>query len=152
MEAKRFLLKERRRNLSVRRGGRVPHVPFDGERADQRYRLDAAETVSPDLLFDRAWVTQLIETAYKRLEEEYTMEGKRKLVERLGRLLSGDEDELTYAEVGAGLGMTEGAVKVAVHRLRRRYRDLLREEVAETVHSPADLEEELRTLQAAFRG
>ncbi|HOW64324.1 MAG TPA: sigma-70 family RNA polymerase sigma factor [Candidatus Paceibacterota bacterium] len=149
---KRFLLKERRRNLTVKRGGRVRHVPFDGEKAEQRYRLDAADTSSPDLLFDRAWVTHLIETTYERLEEEYTVEGKRTLFERLGRFLSGDPGELTYAEVGAGLQMTEGAVKVAVHRLRRRYRDLLLEQVAETVHSPADLEEELRTLQAVFRG
>ena len=147
---KRFLLNERERATADKRGGTSPHVPFDGEKADQRYRLDAADLNSPDRLFDRAWAASLIETTYQRLEEEYTLEGKRSLFTRLRVFLSGDKAELTYAEVGAGLRMTEGAVKVAVHRLRRRYRDLLREQVAQTVHTPAEVEEELLQLRAVF--
>ena len=149
---KRFLLNEQERDSAGKRGGTSRHVPFDGEKAEQRYRLDAADLNSPDRLFDRAWAANLIETTYQRIEEEYSLEGKKSLFLRLRTFLSGDKADLTYAELGAGLRMTEGAMKVAVHRLRRRYRDLLREQVAHTVHTPADLEEELRSLRAAFSG
>lgn len=149
---KRFLLNEQERDSAGKRGGTSRHVPFDGEKAEQRYRLDAADLNSPDRLFDRAWAANLIETTYQRIEEEYSLEGKKSLFLRLRTFLSGDKADLTYAELGAGLRMTEGAMKVAVHRLRRRYRDLLREQVAHTVHTPADLEEELRSLRAEFSG
>lgn len=147
---KRFLLNERERASAVKRGGISPHVPFDGEKAEERYRLDAADACTPDRLFDRAWAANLIQTTYRRLEEEYRFEGKGALLEELREFLAGDKTGRTYAETGAGLGMTEGAVKVAVHRLRRRYRELLIEEVAQTVLTPDDLEEELRNLQAVF--
>ena len=147
---KRFLINERERATTIKRGGTCPHVPFDGEKAEERYRLDAADGNTPDWLFDRAWAASLIQTTYERLEEEYTLEGKAALFAQLRAFLSGDKTGQTYAETGAGLEMTEGAVKVAVHRLRRRYRDLLREQVAQTVHTPAELEEELRNLQAVF--
>jgi RNA polymerase sigma-70 factor (ECF subfamily) len=147
---KRFLLNEREQACAIKRGGAIPHVPFDGEKAEERYRLDASDTDSPDRLFDRAWATNQIEASYQRLQEEYALEGKGTLFNRVRIFLSGDKAELTYAEVGAGLQMTEGAVKVVVHRLRRRYRELLREQVAHTVHTPAELEEELRNLQLVF--
>jgi len=147
---KRFLLNERDRATALKRGGMLRHVPYEGDNAERRYRLDAAHADSPDRLFDRAWAAELITAAYRQLEEEYALEGKATLFSRLQALLSGDPLDLTYAELGGTLGMTEGAVKVAVHRARRRYRDLLRERVAGTLHSPADVEEELRSLQAAF--
>jgi RNA polymerase sigma-70 factor (ECF subfamily) len=147
---KRFLINERERASAAKRGGTSPHIPFDGQKAEERYRLDAADQRTPDKLFDRAWATNLIQTTYQRLEEEYALESKGRLFERLRVFLSGDRADLTCAEAGAELGMTEGAVKVAVHRLRRRYRDLLREQVAQTVHTAADLEEELRNLRAVF--
>ncbi len=149
---KRFLINERERASAAKRGGTSPHIPFDGQKAEERYRLDAADQRTPDKLFDRAWATNLIQATYQRLEEEYALESKGRLFERLRVFLSGDRADLTCAEAGAELGMTEGAVKVAVHRLRRRYRDLLREQVAQTVHTAADLEEELRNLRAAFSG
>ena len=147
---KRFLINERERASAVKRGGTSPHIPFDGQKAEERYRLDAADQSTPDKLFDRAWATNLIQTTYQRLEEEYALEGKGRLFEQLRVFLSGDRADLTCAEAGAELGMTEGAIKVAVHRLRRRYRDLLREQVAQTVRTAADLEEELRNLRAVF--
>ena len=149
---KRFLINERERAFAAKRGGTSPHIPFDGQKAEERYRLDAADQRTPDKLFDRAWATNLIQTTYQRLEEEYALESKGKLFEGLRVFLSGDRADLTCAEAGAELGMTEGAVKVAVHRLRRRYRDLLREQVAQTVRTAADLEEELRNLRAVFSG
>lgn len=149
---KRFLLNEHERAHTARRGGGHPHLPFDGERAAERYRLDAADHCSPDVLFDRAWASSLIQAAYTRLEHECRLEGRDRLFGRLRIYLSGDKAELTQAETGSGLGMSEGAVKVAVHRLRRRYRDLLREQVAQTVHTAADLEDELRHLRGVFAG
>lgn len=147
---KRFLLNEREHALTARRGGKHPHLPFDGERAAERYRLDAADLCSPDRLFERAWAASLLQAAYAHLEDEYALESRRKLFEHLRIFLSGDKADLTQAEVGAGLGMSEGAVKVAVHRLRRRYRDLVREQVAQTVQTPAEVEDELCHLRAVF--
>ena len=147
---KRFLINEQERAATAKRGGTSPHIPFDGEKAEERYRLDAADHSTPDKLFDRAWATSLIQTTYRRLEEECALEGKRRLFESLRVFLSGDRADVTCSQAGAELGMTDGAVKVAVHRLRRRYHDLLREQVAQTVHTAADLEEELRNLRAVF--
>ena len=147
---KRFLINERERATAVKRGGNCPHIPFDGEKAEERYRLDAADANTPDRLFDRAWAASLIQQTYVRLEEECVLEGKGALFAQLREFLSGDRAAQTYAETGAGLEMTEGAIKVAVHRLRRRFRDLLREQVAQTVHTPAELEEELCNLRAVF--
>jgi len=147
---KLFLINERERVTAAKRGASYYHIPFDGEKAEERYRLEVADRSAPDRLFDRAWAAKLIEMTYQRLEEEYNLEGKGALFNELRVFLAGDKTDLTYAETGARLGMTEGAIKVAVHRLRRRYRDVLREQVAQTVHTAADLEEELRNLRAAF--
>jgi DNA-directed RNA polymerase specialized sigma24 family protein len=147
---KRFLVNERERALAAKRGGVATHVPFDGQRAEGRYRLEASDQRTPDKLFDRAWAMALIEAAHRLLQEECTLEGKAALFERLNVFLSGDKTEVTYAEAGAAVQMTEGAVRVAVHRLRRRYRELLREQVAQTISQPADLEDELRQLRAIF--
>lgn len=147
---KRFLLNVREKETAAKRGGGAIHVPFDGEKAEERYRLEVSDFETPDRLFDRAWAVKLIETAHQRLEDEYAQGNKKELLTQLMVFVVGDKTGQTYAEVGASLGMSEGAVKVTVHRLRRRYRELLREEVAQTVHSTSDLNGELRSLQAAF--
>ncbi len=147
---KRFLINEREHGRAAKRGGAATHVPLDGATAEGRYRLEAAEQSTPDKLFDRAWAVSLIERVHQLLREEYALEGKAGLFQGLNIFLSGDKVEVTYAEAGVPLHMTPGAVKVAVHRLRRRYRELLREEVAQTTGSPAELEEELRDLRAVF--
>jgi RNA polymerase sigma-70 factor (ECF subfamily) len=146
---KRFLLNMRERETAAKRGGGAVHVPFDGEKAEERYRLEVSDLETPDRLFDRAWAEKLIETTHERLEDEYAQGGKQELFKQLTVFLTGDKTGLTYAEAGGTLRMSEGAVKVAAHRLRRRYRELLREEVAQTVHTASDLDEELRSLQVA---
>jgi len=147
---KRFLNNELARALAGKRGGGVFLVPFDGEKAEERYRLEAADHLTPDKLFDRAWAVNLIEAANRSLEEEHLLEGKADLFELLKVFLSGDQSNLTYVEIGARLRMTEGAVKVAVHRLRHRYRDMLREQIAQTVTTRTEVEEELRDLLGVF--
>ncbi len=149
---KRFLFNERERATAAKRGGRHCHIPFDGEKAEDRYRLEAANHVTPDKLFDRAWAVNLIEAANRSLEEECLLEGRAELFEQLKVFVSGDENHPTYAEVGVGLRMTEGAVKVAVHRLRHRYLDALREQIAQTVTTRGEVDEELRELVAVFSG
>ncbi|MHC1765346.1 MAG: RNA polymerase sigma factor [Verrucomicrobiia bacterium] len=145
-----FLENERQRALTEKRGGGAFHVPFDGERAEDRYRLEAADHLTPAKLYDRAWAVDLIEAANRSLEEECTLEGKAELFKQLKVCLSGDQPHLTYSELGARLRMTEGAVKVAVHRLRQRYREVLRERIAQTVTTRTEVDEELRDLLAAF--
>ena len=148
---KRFLVNDLERAGAVKRGGsKVQHVPFNGREAEERYCLDGGEQNTPDKLFDRAWALSVMEAASWRLEEEYRLEGKDRLFERLKLFLARNETEATYAVTGAELGLSEGAVKVAVHRMRRRYRDLLREQVAQTVGSAANLEDELQSLRAVF--
>jgi len=147
---KRFLLKERDRVGALKRGGGLRFVPFDGQQAEDCYRLELADQTAPDNLFDRAWAIALIEKAHEVLREECRFEGKGELFEHLKIFLSAEETDLTYVEVGEALQMAEGAVKVAVHRLRRRFRDLLREQIAQTVHTPAELEEELQHLRTLF--
>jgi DNA-directed RNA polymerase specialized sigma24 family protein len=149
---KRFLNNQRERALAAKRGAGACHLPFDGERAEDRYRLEAANHLTPDKLYDRAWAVNLIETANRSLEEEYLLEGKAALYQQLKGFLSGDKTDLSYAEVGARSQMSEGAVKVAVHRLRHRYRGVLREQIAQTVATRTEIEEELRDLLAAFSG
>lgn len=147
---KRFLLNAREKETAAKRGGGAIHVPFDGEKAEQKYRLEVSDLETPDRLFDRAWAVKLLETTHQRLEDEYAQGSKQEVFRQLTVFLAGDRTGPTYAEAGASLGMSEGAVKVAVYRLRQRYREMLREEVAQTVHTPADLDEELRSLQLAF--
>ena len=147
---KRFLLKERDRAGALKRGGGLTFVPFDGQQAEDRYRLELADQTAPENLFDRAWAIALIEKAHELLREECLLEGKSEWFEQLKVFLSSDKVGLTYAEVGKVLQMAEGAVKVAVHRLRRRFGDLLREQIAQTVNTPAELKEELQHLRTLF--
>ncbi len=147
---KRFLLKERDRAGALKRGGNLTFVPFDARQAEGLYRLEVADSSAPDQLYDRAWAVALVKKAHELLRQEYFAEGKHELYERLKVFLSSDHADMTYEEVGRVLEMADGAVKVAVHRLRRRLGDLLREQIAQTVHTPAELEEELRYLRTLF--
>jgi len=149
---KRFLLKERDRLGALKRGGGLTFVPFDSQQAEGRYRLEVADPSAADKLFDRAWAIAVIEKAHELLRGEYLAEGKGRLFDQLKVFLSADPAEVTYGQVGDALQMTEGAVKVAVHRLRRRFGDLLREQIAQTVQCPAELDEELQHLRTLFSG
>lgn len=147
---KRFLSNERQHALAQKRGGRAFHVPFDGEKAEDRYGLETADHLTPDKLYDRAWAVNLIESAGRSLEEECVLEGKAELFNQLRDCLGGEKGHESYAEIGKQLHMSEGAVKVAVHRLRRRYREIVRGLIGQTVTTRTEVEEELRDLLAAF--
>jgi RNA polymerase sigma-70 factor (ECF subfamily) len=144
-----FLANERDRARAQKRGGGREVVSFPGEHAERRYGREPSHTLTPERLFERHWALTLLEQVLARLKDEMTRAEKGRLFERLKTFLTGDRGE-PYRQLGAELGMTEGAVKVAVHRLRRRYRELLLEEIGRTVEDPADVDEEIDRLFTAL--
>ena len=147
---KHFLANEHDRASRQKRGGGQAPLSLDWQNADTRYQVDPADRLSPDKLYDRAWATTLLEQVIGRLRAECVAEGKANAFEQLKPFLTVGKGDLPYAEAAASLGLNEGAARVAVHRLRRRYRELLREQIAQTLSDPADLDEELRALFQAF--
>ena len=143
---KHFLADESRRRAALKRGGGVHHISMDAEAAEARGGLEPVDHRTADRLYDRQWALCLLDTVLAGLEREYRAGGRDALFEALKPVLSDPAARIGYASVGAGLGMSEGAVKVAAHRLRKRYRDLLREEIARTVEGTQDVERELREL------
>lgn len=141
--AKRFMVNEWNKSQAQKRGGRRL-VEWNALDAEARYRLEPADELTPERLFDRRWALAVLEQVMARLGREFADRGRGKLFEALAATLS--EPDSNYAEIGDRLGMTQGAVKVAAHRLRRRYRDLLREEIAQTVAGPEEVEAEIRHL------
>jgi len=148
---KHFLSNERDRARTIKRGGQQTFVPLDAMSRETRYKVEPADNLSPDKAFERQWALTVLDHALARLRAEFVGAGKEPLFEALKPFLTGDGKADSQADMAARCDMTEGAIKVAVHRLRRRYRELLREEIAQTVASPEEIDEEIRHLFAAFR-
>ncbi len=146
MALKRFLANQWDQGQTVKRGGRAHRVPLPLDAGESRYAQEPADRSTPEQIFEKRWVLTLLESVLSHLREEYVRDGKALLFDALRPCLIGSGELQPYAAVAAELDMTEGAVKVAVCRLRERYRARLREEIAPTVASPADVEEELRHL------
>lgn len=144
-----FLANERRRAKALKRGGGRFAVSLDFESAESRYGLEPAHDWTPERIYERRWALTLLEKALGKLGREFAGRGKRRLFERLKAFLVGEKSTVPYQEMAAKLGMTEGALKTAVHRLRRRCRELVREEIAQTVAEPDEVDEELRDLFTA---
>jgi len=147
---KHFLANEWDRANRQKRGGGATLVSLDWQDADTRYQIDPPDNLSPDKLYDRAWAVTMLERVIARLRDENTNEGKAGLFGELKPFLMVGKSAIPYAQVADSLKLTEGAVRVAVHRLRVRYRELLRDEVRQTISDPAQVEEEMRTLFSAF--
>jgi RNA polymerase sigma factor (sigma-70 family) len=147
---KHFLSNERDRARAQKRGGGRQPLSIDARDAESRYLLEPADPLTPEKLFERRWALTLLEQVLARLRDEFGRAGKEQLFDRLKSYLTGAPDGASYAEAASELEMSEGAVKVAVHRLRRRYRDLLHDEIARTTDSPADVDDEIRCLFAAL--
>src|SRR5438128_8522150 len=141
---KNFVAKAKRREMAVKRGKGRPLVPLDELLARERADLEPADTLTADRIYERRWALTLLEQVLGRLESEYKSAGNTKLFDHLKELLSDEPGRQSQAEIAAELGMTENAVKQAFHRLRQRYRELLRGEIAQTVAVPGDVEDELR--------
>jgi RNA polymerase sigma-70 factor (ECF subfamily) len=148
---KNFLINEWKRENRQRRGGGEKVLSLDEETAEMRLASEAFVEQPPDSLYDRGWAATLLERAMTALREEFEQSGKLDLLERLKVFVWGDKSALSYAEMAVQLNMTEGAVKVSVHRLRQRYGELLRAEVAQTVSTPDEVKEELTYLLSVIR-
>jgi RNA polymerase sigma-70 factor (ECF subfamily) len=145
-----FLANDWRRDQCQKRGGGRRVISLDEHLAERRFEMEPADTMAPDRIFERRWAAALLDQAMQRLRGEFALAGKAEVFEMLSVFLSEGRAEITHAQAGAKLGMTEGAVNVAVHRLRKRYGELVREEVAHTVSSPEQVDEELRFLMSSL--
>jgi RNA polymerase sigma factor (sigma-70 family) len=144
-----FLTDEWRHARAAKRGGGQPLISLDANTAESRYALEVASDLTPERLYERAWALTLLDQAMTKLKEECLAAGKDHQFEQLGSYLTNEATQSDCAAAGAQLGMTAGAVSVAIHRLRQRYRELVREEVTHVVASPAEVEDEIRWLFAA---
>jgi DNA-directed RNA polymerase specialized sigma24 family protein len=145
-----FLAHAAERAGAVKRGGGCQWVSLDDNGAEDRYQIAAPEGMTAEKLFEARWAAALVEATLVRLRCEMESEGKGNLFEALQGFLLGQEDA-SYQQVAIALGLSLGALKTAIHRLRGRYRALLREEVARTVAAPAEVDEEVRYLRAVLR-
>ena len=149
---KYFLADEWAKLQAQKRGGGRSPVFLDAQTAEARYRLEPVDLMDAEKIFERRWATALLERVLDRLEEEFSESGRKPVFDQLRAFLLGEKGSATYAEIAAASMMTEGAVKVAVHRLRQRYRELFREEVAHTVEQPSELNDEVRHLFSVLTG
>jgi DNA-directed RNA polymerase specialized sigma24 family protein len=146
----RFLADRREHDRAARRGGGVAPLSIDARDAEGRYLLEPSHDRTAERLFERDWALALLEVVLVRLRREYEGSGRAQVFEVLKVVLTIGPRPVPQAELAARLGTTEGAVQVAVHRLRRRYRDLVREAIAATVGDGVDVEDEIRDLFAAL--
>jgi RNA polymerase sigma-70 factor (ECF subfamily) len=140
----RFLVDEWRHESRQKRGGGRAPLSLSALEAEERYRLEPADTLTPERIYERRWAMTLLEQAMARLEEECAAAGREALFAAVKPILCGEDAQSPYAVLAARLDMKEGALKTAVHRLRRRFGALLRGEIAATVSDPAEVEEEVQ--------
>jgi RNA polymerase sigma-70 factor (ECF subfamily) len=143
-----FLSKEREYAQALKRGGGTQIVSLDDTDAEGRYSHEPVEPLTPEQVFERRWALTLLERVLVRLQVELATAGREQEFERLRGLLTGEQPKMPYRDVAAELGMSEAAIKTAVHRLRQRFGALLREEIAGTVSSPDQVDDEVRHLLA----
>jgi RNA polymerase sigma-70 factor (ECF subfamily) len=148
--ANNFIAHEWEKARAQKRGGRLEILSLDLAAAEKRYDLEPVENSTPDKLFDKQWALALLEEVLNRLEVEYQRAGRAELFRALKQTLTGTRESQPYDLLATELGMSLGAVKVAVHRLRKRYRELLNIEITNTLADPEQAEEELRDLFAAL--
>lgn len=125
-------------------------LSLDFENAESQYALEPRDELSPEKLFERSWALTVLDRTMARMQDEAISTNKQKLFNRLKGYLTAEKSSVPYRDMAAELDMAEGAVRVAVHRLRRRYRELLRDEIAQTVTSDDQIDEEIRDLFTAL--
>jgi len=148
---KYFVGEERRRAMAIKRGKGQRLIPLEELRADERFGMEPADPLTADLIYERRWASTLLERALNLLKDEYHTAGNADLFDSLKQLLPGEPDAPPQKHIAEKLGMTENAVRQAFYRFRQRYQALLRGEIAHTVATPGDIEDELRHLIAVIR-
>lgn len=146
---KRHVAKEREKAGAKKRGGDRARLSLDFEDGERRFRLEPVDDATPDALFERQWALALLERVLERLRQEYGARGKSAAFAELRVFLTAGSSETTKAEAAKRLDLTDEAFRVALHRLRRRYRKALEDEILETVDDPKDVKDEIRHLMAA---
>ncbi len=147
-----FMASEKERAQAQKRGGGQFILPLDLQQAEARLAQEPSPAASPERLFERHWALAVLDAALAQLEAEFKKSGRLALFEQLQPFLQGDGSGPSYIEVAQRLGTTEGTIKVTVHRLRQRYRQLLRTVVSQTVDSPLEIDTELAYLRTVLRG
>jgi RNA polymerase sigma factor (sigma-70 family) len=145
---KYFLADEQRRSMAIKRGKGQRLIPLEEIRADERIEMEPADPVTAEMIYERRWALTVLEQVLGRLKDEYRAAGNAALFDSLKQLLPDEPGSPSQAEIATQLGMTENAVRQAFYRFRQRYQSLLREEIAHTVATPGDIEDELRHLIA----
>jgi len=140
-----FLSNERDWARTLKRGGGLLHVPLDFDDGERRYQLEPSSDLTPERIYERRWALQVLDEALMRVAETHVRSGRGALFKQLKSTLTGN-DSLSYPDLAREFGTSEGAVRVAVHRLRKQFAAALRETIAETVDSPQEIDDELRYL------
>ena len=148
---KYFLADEQRRAMAIKRGKGQRLIPLEELSGDERIEMEPADPVTAEQIYERRWAMTVLEHVLSRLKDEYRAAGNATLFDSLKQLLPDEPDAPSQADIAAHLGMTENAVRQAFYRFRQRYQSLLREEIAHTVATPGDIEDELRHLIAVVR-
>ena len=147
---KYFIADEQRRVMAIKRGKGQRLIPLEELRADDRIDIEPADPVTAEMIYERRWALTVLERVFSRLKDEYRAAGNAALFDSLKELLPDEPGSPSQAEIAVRLGMTENAIRQAFYRFRQRYQSLLREEIAHTVATPGDIEDELRHLIAVL--
>ena len=143
---KYFVVDEQRRAMAVKRGKGQRLIPLEELRADERIDMEPSDPMTAEMIYERRWALTVLERVLSRLKDEYRAAGNAALFDALKELLPDEPGSPSQAQIAARLGMTENALRQAFYRFRQRYQSLLREEIANTVATPGDIEDELRHL------
>ena len=146
MALKRYMANEWNRAQAKKRGAGLPNLSLDYQAEEGSYKLEPADKLTPERIYEKRWATTLLNEVLSRVEEEYVAAGKGKLYLHIRAFLTVEQPREPYSEVAASLAMSEGAVKVAVHRLRKRFAERLREEIAHTLADTENVEDEIKYL------
>jgi RNA polymerase sigma factor (sigma-70 family) len=149
---KHYLANQWDKANAVKRGGRIEFLSLEGEAAESRFYEEPASELTPERLYEQRWACVLLERVMERLQRDFDASGKGPLFEALKTFLLGEDRSTSYADLAAQQGLSEGAVKMRVQRLRQRYQRLLREEIAHTVAGPEEVEDEIRYLFSVVSG
>ena len=147
---KHFLSDERDRNRAGKRGGKIRVISLDAQAAELRYISEPVDGLTPEKIFEKQWALAILERAFDRLEKEFADSGKQRLFDLLKPVLTQNEDARSYREISTALNVSEGSAKMAATRMRRRYQELLKDEVAGTVSNQGDAESEFQFLISAL--
>lgn len=147
---KHYISNERAKDRAQKRGGGRPLLSLNMDRAETRYRIEPAHETTPEQVFERQWALTLLDQVLVSLKTEYSQKDKGQVFDLLKHALTGQRDQLDYGQLAEQLSATEGAVRVMVHRLKQRYRQLLREHIAHTVATPEEVDLEMQHLKKAL--